>query len=95
MFKFVLAAGETNKGSLFAGSSMTIESGKSLTFTNIEIPNSEQFLGQHFANTSELIGNKSNVVIYDIQYISTTYVPDMIDASMTFTNGGSYNVVIR
>ena len=95
LFKFVLAAGETNKGSLFAGSSMTIESGKSLTFTNIEIPNSEQFLGQHFANTSELIGNKSNVVIYDIQYISTTYVPDMIDASMTFTNGGSYNVVIR
>lgn len=83
-------------GFLFDGGVKTIASGGEETFSNIEMSDSKQFLGQHFASSEELKNANipvNNVVLYDQNWNSTTIVPDMIDVSEVFTDGGSYPVI--
>jgi hypothetical protein len=83
-------------GFLFDGGTKTIASGGEETFSNIEMSDSKQFLGLHFASSEELKNANipvNNVVLYDQNWNSTTIVPDMIDVSEVFTDGGSYPVI--
>lgn len=76
-------------------SDITIGAGQSVTFSDITIPgNSNQYVGQHFAEQSEFSPNyPSNVLLYDTDGVSSTIVPNMINPATLFQDGGTYTVV--
>ena len=84
--------------SLFGGTTKIIAAGGKKTFSNIEIPGSKDYLDCHFAgreemNNASIPANVNNVTLYDKNWNSSTIVPDMINVSKTFTDGGSYTIV--
>ncbi len=92
-FRFVLDSG-FKEAAWFApsGSKLVINPGEPVTIENVLIPNGRQQIGQTFADDG---GNyPSNVVIYDENYYSDTYVPQMINSSITFEEGATYNIYI-
>ena len=84
--------------SLFGDDTKTIAAGGEETFSNIEIPGSRDYLDCHFAdrevmNIASIPANVNNVMLYDQNWNSSTIVPDMIDTSEEFSDGGSYTIV--
>ena len=102
-FRFVLSTEGTGaewpynrtEAAVFAeAASLTIGSGETLSYHHVEIPdNSKQYVGQHFARADELHGYASNALLYDTEFNSDTIVPEMIDPSTLFKDGGTYNIV--
>ena len=79
------------------GSVISINSGETKEYNNVLIPNSKNLTGQTFASNSELDGLSSNVVLYDTpanSWNSTTIIPEMVDPSVTFVAGGTYEINI-
>ncbi|MBQ4360097.1 MAG: hypothetical protein II767_07565 [Proteobacteria bacterium] len=73
---------------------MTLKSGETKSFSNVEVPgDSKQYVGQHFASRSELGEYSNNVLLYDMDFRSDTFVPQMIDPSTKFTDGATYAIV--
>ena len=90
---------ETKSGSLFSNSTVvTIKSGGYQEFNNVEIPEGKKHEGLHFATKAQLEAkahpNPSNSVLYDANSGSLTYIPDMLDSSEAFEDGGSYTIVV-
>ena len=102
-FRFVLSTegkdssypyNRTEPATFAEGETITINSGDTKSYSNVEIPgDSKQYSGQHFARTDELNGYANNVLLYDKDGKSETIVPQMIDPTTLFTDGGSYQVV--
>ena len=97
--KFVLKNKSTDAAWLGApGSVISINSNETKEYNNVLIPNSRTLIGQAFANSSELDGLSSNVVLYDTPangWNSTTIIPEMVDPSVTFVAGGTYEININ
>lgn len=74
---------------------ITIAAGASVSFTNVVIPgDSKQYEGQHFAESTDYGENYvCNVLLYDTAGNSNTIVPNMMNPSTIFTDGGTYNIV--
>lgn len=74
---------------------ITIAAGASVSFTNVVIPgDSKQYEGQHFAEATDYGENYvCNVLLYDTGGNSNTIVPNMMNPSTIFTDGGTYNIV--
>lgn len=74
---------------------ITIAAGASVSFTNVVIPgDSKQYEGQHFAESTDYGENYvCNVLLYDTGGNSNTIVPNMMNPSTIFTDGGTYNIV--
>ena len=96
--KFVLKNKSTDAAWFGAvGSTIIINSNETKEYNNVLIPNSRTLIGQVFANSSELDGLSSNVVLYDTPangWNSTTIIPEMVDPSVTFAAGGTYEINI-
>ena len=102
-FRFVLSTegtgsqypyNRTDRTTFAEGDTITIESGAIKSYENVEIPGeSKQYIGQHFAKESELNGYANNILLYDSNGDSDTIVPEMIDPSTLFTDGGTYEIV--
>ena len=97
--KFVLKNKSTDAAWLGApGSVISINCNETKEYNNVLIPNSRTLIGQAFANSSELDGLSSNVVLYDTPangWNSTTIIPEMVDPSVTFVAGGTYEININ
>ena len=74
---------------------ITIAAGASVSFTNVVIPgDSKQYEDQHFAEATDYGENYvCNVLLYDTAGNSNTIVPNMMNPSTIFTDGGTYNIV--
>ena len=95
--RFVLKNKSTDAAWFGTQSSITINSGETKEYNNVLIPNSKNLIGQPFADNSELGGLSSNVVLYDTpanNYNSTTIVPNMVESSVTFEAGHTYEINI-
>ena len=102
-FRFVLSTegtgsehpyNRTDRAIFAEDTSITIDSGATKFYQNIEIPgDSKQYIGQHFAKESELNGYANNVLLYDTDDNSETIVPEMINPSTLFTDGGTYEII--
>ena len=92
-FRFVLSSGITD-AAWFAAFGTTKEIGvdETVSFDNVKIPNGRQMQGQNFAEE----GGKypSNVVFYDVNFVSETIVPEMLGSDIVFEENGTYEVVI-
>ena len=72
---------------------VTIESGESHKFEKVKISQSRKLRGKKFYDSSKSNYYESNVLLFDENNGSKSYVADMIDPDTEFKEGGEYEIV--